>query len=223
MPHSRYSRAQTLAITAALLFATAGGATAGGALAGGATAGTAPPSGKDLGRATFAGGCFWCVETAFEGLPGVISVTSGYSGGAKKNPTYHEVGSGIGGHVECVQIKYDLKEIGYERLLDVFWHNIDPVSANGQFCDRGRQYRSAIFCHDATQRRLALDSRRRLEASGRFEERIATEIVAFKAFYPAEEYHQDYYKKNPKDYHEYRQGCGRDARLKEIWGDAPTH
>ena len=187
-------------------------------------AGTAATA-KDQGpaRATFAGGCFWCMEGPFEKLDGVISVTSGYSGGPEKDPTYQQVGAGLTGHAESVEIAYDPKKISYERLLDVFWHNIDPVSANGQFCDRGKQYRSAIFYRGETQHRLALESKKRLESSGRFKRPIATQIVTFRAFYPAEEYHQDYYNKNPKHYHEYREGCGRDARLKEIWGDAAGH
>jgi len=210
----------TSALTLALALALALAITMLFGAVGAASAAEAPPAAR-LARATFAGGCFWCVEAAFEGLPGVVSVTSGYSGGSEKNPTYEEVGSGTTGHAESVQILYDPKKMAYERLLDVFWHNIDPTSANGQFCDRGRQYRSAIFYHDETQHRLATKSRERLMASGRFKKPIATEVVPLKAFYPAEEFHQDYYKKNPEHYHAYRLGCGRDARLKEIWGAAP--
>lgn len=170
-------------------------------------------------RATFAGGCFWCMETAFEGQPGVLSVTSGYSGGHVKNPTYHEVGAGGTGHAESVEVVFDPTRTSYANLLDIFWHSIDPTSANGQFCDRGNQYRSAIFYRDAEQKRLALETEKKAEAECRVRKPFATEIVPFAAFYPAEEYHQDYYKKNPENYHAYREGCGRDRRLRELWGD----
>ena len=171
--------------------------------------------------ATFAGGCFWCMEPPFDELDGVISTTSGYTGGSKQNPTYEEVSTGTTGHAEAVQVAYDPKRISYERLLEVFWRNIDPVTPNAQFCDHGTQYRSGIFYHDAAQRRLADESKRVLEASGRFTAPIVTEIVAAGTFYPAEEYHQDYYKKNPIRYKLYRTSCGRDRRLAELWGD-PT-
>jgi peptide-methionine (S)-S-oxide reductase len=170
--------------------------------------------------AIFAGGCFWCMEGPFEKLKGVLSVTSGYSGGQKRNPTYEEVGSGGTGHAESVQIVYEPDKVSYETLLEVFWHNIDPVSANGQFCDRGSQYRSAIFYLDEAQKAAALASKKALEDSGRFKQKIVTEIVAAGPFYPAEEYHQDFYKRNPLRYNTYRMGCGRDARLKELWGEA---
>lgn len=173
--------------------------------------------------ATFAGGCFWCMEPPYDELDGVISTTSGYTGGHKQRPTYEEVSSGKTGHTEAVQVVYDPKRITYERLLDVFWRNIDPVTPNAQFCDHGPQYRSGIFYHDAEQRRLAEESRRALEASGRLKSPIVTEIVAAGTFYPAEEYHQDYYKKNPIRYKLYRAGCGRDRRLAELWGDATAH
>ena len=169
--------------------------------------------------ATFAGGCFWCEETAFEGLEGVLSVTSGYTGGQKLNPTYEEVSSGSTGHAESVQVLYDPRKISYARLLDVFWHNVDPLDAGGQFCDRGAQYRSAIFYADAEQRRLAEASKKVLEKEPRFAGKIATQLVPATRFYPAEEYHQDFYKKNPARYQEYRQGCRRDARLKQLWGE----
>jgi peptide-methionine (S)-S-oxide reductase len=171
--------------------------------------------------ATFAGGCFWCMEPPYDELDGVISTTSGYTGGHKQNPTYEEVSSGKTGHAEAVQVVYDPKRITYERLLEVFWRNIDPLTANAQFCDHGTQYRSGIFFHDAAQRRFAEESKRTLEASGRFKTPIVTEIVEAGTFYPAEEYHQDYYKKNPVRYKFYRAGCGRDRRLAELWGD-PT-
>jgi len=176
------------------------------------------PSGHAV--ATFAGGCFWCMEPPYDELDGVISTTSGYTGGHKQNPTYEEVSTGRTGHTEAVQVVYDPKRITYERLLEVFWRNIDPVTPNAQFCDHGSQYRSGIFYHDATQRRLAEESKQALEASGRFKQPIVTEIVAAGTFYPAEEYHQDYYKKNPIRYKFYRTGCGRDRRLADLWGDA---
>lgn len=172
------------------------------------------------GSAIFAGGCFWCEETAFEGVPGVISVTSGYTGGQKKDPTYEEVSSGGTGHAESVQVLYDPSKISYEKLLDIFWHNVDPFQANGQFCDIGNQYRSAIFYRDEAQRAAAEASKRKLEEDSRFRGKIVTQIVPASTFYPAEEYHQDFYKKDPVRYHSYRTGCGRDARLKAIWGAA---
>jgi len=168
--------------------------------------------------ATFAGGCFWCEETAFEGIDGVLSVTSGYTGGHARNPTYEQVSSGVTGHAESVQVVYDPAKISYARLLDVFWHNVDPLQKDGQFCDHGTQYRSAIFYHDENQRNEAEASKRKLEEEPRFKGKIVTQIVAASTFYPAEEYHQDFYKKNPTRYHEYRMACGRDARLKELWG-----
>jgi peptide-methionine (S)-S-oxide reductase len=171
-----------------------------------------------LEKATFAGGCFWCMEPPFDHLEGVISTTAGYTGGNKKNPTYEEVSSGTTGHAESVQILYDPSRISYARLLDVFWHNIDPTVKNRQFCDEGNQYRSAIFYHSEEQRRLAEESKKALEAAGRFKGPIYTEIRPASEFYPAEEYHQKYYQKNPLRYKFYRFNCGRDARLKELWG-----
>lgn len=179
----------------------------------------ASPRPDTLATATFAGGCFWCMEHPFDQLPGVVSVTSGYTGGHVKNPTYQQVSSGTTGHAESVQVVYDLRRIDYAALLEVFWHNIDPLTPNAQFCDHGSQYRSAIFYHDEEQRRLAEESKRRLEASGRFTQPIVTEIVPASTFYPAEEYHQHYYRKNPIRYKFYRWNCGRDRRLKELWGD----
>ena len=169
--------------------------------------------------AIFAGGCFWCEETAFEGLPGVISVTSGYTGGQKKNPTYEELSAGGTGHAESVEVVFDPAKTSYERLLEVFWHNVDPFQKDAQFCDHGTQYRSAIFYNGEAQRKAAEESKRKLEEQPRFKGKIVTQIVAATTFYPAEEYHQDFYKKNPVRYHAYRAGCGRDARLKEIWGE----
>jgi peptide-methionine (S)-S-oxide reductase len=173
-------------------------------------------------QATFAAGCFWCAEAAFEGKPGVLSVVSGFSGGTEKDPTYEKVSSGKTGYAESVNVTYDPTKTTYQALLDIFWHNVDPTQKNGQFCDHGKQYRSAIFYRGDNQRVLAEKSKKQLAASGRFKSPIVTEIVAFTGFYPAEEYHQDYYKKNPEHYHAYRTGCGRDKRLKEIWGsEAP--
>ena len=171
-----------------------------------------------LEKATFAGGCFWCMEHPFDELEGVASVTVGYTGGHKKNPTYEEVSSGTTGHAESVQIMYDPARIMYTKLLDVFWHNIDPTVQNQQFCDIGTQYRTAIFFHTEEQKRLAEESRKALEKSGRFKGPIYTEIVPASEFYLAEEYHQHYYKKNPIRYKFYRYNCGRDQRLKELWG-----
>jgi peptide-methionine (S)-S-oxide reductase len=174
---------------------------------------------KNQATATFAGGCFWCMEPPFEKLAGVSSVTSGYTGGQKLDPTYEEVSAGGTGHAEAVQVLYDSTQIRYAQLLDVFWHNIDPLAANRQFCDAGSQYRSAIFYHNEEQRRAAEGSKQKLEQSGRFDRPIVTEIVAAATFYPAEEYHQDFYKKNPLRYKTYRVGCGRDRRLEELWGE----
>ncbi len=171
-----------------------------------------------LEKGTFAGGCFWCMEHPFDQLDGVISVTPGYTGGHKKNPTYEEVSSGTTGHAESVEILYDPSKITYARLLDVFWHNIDPTVKDRQFCDVGNQYRSAIFYHTEEQKRIAEESKKALEASGRFKGPIYTEIVPASDFYPAEEYHQHYYKKNPVRYKFYRWNCGRDDRLNELWG-----
>ena len=170
-------------------------------------------------KATFAGGCFWCMEPPFDKLDGVISTISGYAGGTKKNPTYEEVSAGKTGHAEVVQITYDPKKITYEKLLEVFWHNVDPLTPNRQFCDVGSQYRTAIFYHDETQKRLAEESKKAL--SKRFKEPIVTEIVAASEFYPAEDYHQDYYIKNPLRYKYYRFSCGRDQRLEALWGPDP--
>jgi len=177
----------------------------------------------NLEKATFAGGCFWCMEHPFDEIPGVISVTSGYTGGQKKNPTYKEVSAGGTGHAESVQVVYDPAKVTYERLLNVFWHNIDPTAKDRQFCDSGHQYRSAIFYHNEEQRRLALESKAQLEKNKPFKEPIVTEIVQATEFYPAEDYHQHYYKKNPIRYKFYRTNCGRDRRLRELWGDAAGH
>jgi peptide-methionine (S)-S-oxide reductase len=177
-----------------------------------------------LARATFAGGCFWCMETAFEGLPGVTSVISGYTGGFQKDPTYEEVSAGSTGHAESVQVTYDPRQISYPRLLDIFWHNIDPTQADGQFCDHGNQYRSAIFYRDSSEKRMAEASKRALETTPqRFKGPIVTQIVAASPFWPAEEYHQDFYRKDPVRYQSYRLGCGRDRRLVQLWGKPGRH
>lgn len=179
-----------------------------------AQAATAAPA-----RATFAGGCFWCMEPPFDELDGVLSTTAGYIGGHKKNPTYAEVSGGGTGHAEAVEVLYDPKKISYGKLLEVFWRNIDPTTPNRQFCDVGSQYRTAIFYHDEEQRRLAQQSKEELQNSKRLKESIVTEIVPAGAFYPAEAYHQDYYRKNPIRYKFYRYTCGRDQRLQELWGE----
>ncbi len=168
-------------------------------------------------RAVFAGGCFWCMEAPFDTLPGVLSSTSGYSGGKARNPTYEQVSSGSTGHAEAVQVLYDPKKITYAQLLDAFWHNVDPLDGSGQFCDKGTQYRSAIFYGNEEERQEAEASKSRVEK--KLGKPVATEIVAAGVFYPAEEYHQDFYRKNPARYNQYRQGCGRDRRLKQLWGD----
>ncbi len=168
--------------------------------------------------ATFAGGCFWCSESDFEKLDGVIAVTSGYIGGHLKNPTYKEVSSGKTGHTEGVQIIFDSQKVSYSTLLEYFWKSIDPIDAGGQFCDRGQQYRSEIFYHDKKQREAAEKSRQALDQNANLGAPVATKITAASTFYPAEDYHQDYYLKNPLRYKYYRWGCGRDKRLEELWG-----
>jgi peptide methionine sulfoxide reductase msrA/msrB len=169
--------------------------------------------------ATVAGGCFWCVESDFEKADGVIRVISGYTGGHKENPTYKEVSSGTTGHLESVQVIFDPEKITYREILDVLWKHIDPTDAGGSFVDRGDQYRSAIFYHNEEQKRIAEESKRELEESGVFDKPIATEIIKFEKFYPAEEYHQDYYKKNPVRYKFYRWNSGRDQFLEKVWED----
>jgi len=169
--------------------------------------------------ATFAGGCFWCTESDFEKVPGVLKVISGYTGGRKENPTYEEVSSGRTGHLEAVQVHYDPEKVTYELLLEVFWRHIDPTDAGGQFVDRGSQYRSAVFYHDEEQKRLAEASREALARSGKFTRPIATEILPLSRFYEAEDYHQDYYRKSPLRYQFYRSNSGRDQFLKKTWGD----
>jgi len=169
-------------------------------------------------RATFAGGCFWCMEPPFENLDGVLEVVSGYSGGKEENPTYQQVSAGSTGHREVVQVVYDPSKVGYQELLEVFWRQIDPTDAGGQFADRGNQYETAIYYHDDEQKALAEKSRDELARSGRFDRPIVTEILAAGPFYPAEDYHQDYYKKNSTHYKSYRKGSGREGYLEKTWG-----
>lgn len=169
--------------------------------------------------ATFAGGCFWCMEHPFDDLDGVIATTSGYTGGEEENPTYEQVAGGATGHAEAVQVLYDPDRVSYGRLLEVFWRQINPTQKNRQFCDVGPQYRTAIFYHDEEQKRLAEISRERMEREGPFDGPIVTEIVPAGRFWPAEEYHQDYYRKNPLRYSFYRANCGRDQYLRQVWDD----
>ena len=168
--------------------------------------------------ATFAGGCFWCMQEPFDELPGVSRTVVGFSGGKTANPSYKEVTNGGTGHYEVVQVDYDPAIVSYEQLLDIFWRNIDPLDSGGQFCDRGNSYLTAIFTHDNQQRRAASSSLQELERSGRFAQPVVTEIINYSTFYPAEEYHQKYYRTNASRYKIYRYFCGRDTRLKELWG-----
>ncbi|MPZ42636.1 MAG: peptide-methionine (S)-S-oxide reductase MsrA [Betaproteobacteria bacterium] len=177
---------------------------------------TKPASGLET--AIFAGGCFWCMEPPYDALPGVVSTTSGYIGGHTKNPTYQQVSAGTTGHTEAVQIVFDPSKVSYQKLLEVFWRNIDPTTPNAQFCDHGSQYRSGIFYLNEEQHRLAVASRSQIERTKPFREPIVTEITRATTFYSAEDYHQDYYKKNPLRYKFYRSGCGRDNRLEQLWG-----
>ena len=173
---------------------------------------------QERARATFAGGCFWCMEPPFDKLDGVVSTTSGYTSGHTTAPTFEQVSAGRTGHAEAVEIVYDPGKVTYAQLLEVFWRNIDPLTANAQFCDVGSQYRAAIFVHDETQRRLAEESKRAVART--LGKDVVTEIVTASKFWPAEDYHQDFYKKNPIRYNLYRAGCGRDQRLEAIWGPA---
>jgi peptide-methionine (S)-S-oxide reductase len=181
------------------------------------------PAAPKSASAVFAGGCFWCMEPPFDALDGVLSTTSGYTGGHLERPSYEQVSEGGTGHREAVRVEYDPARISYSKLLEVFWRNVDPLDGGGQFCDRGPQYASAIFTADAEQRRLAEASKRELAQSKRFAPPIATEILDTGPFYPAEDYHQDYARKNPLRYRFYRSGCGRDARLEAVWGSASAH
>jgi peptide-methionine (S)-S-oxide reductase len=187
--------------------------------------GQAPTPGKAapkpaLEKATFAGGCFWCMEDAFDGLPGVVSAISGFTGGTKKNPTYEEVSSGGTGHFESVEVTFDPSKISYEKLLSIYWENIDPLTPYGQFCDNGEQYRTAIFVHDDAQRKAAEASKAKVEEG--LKGKVVTFILAASTFYPAEDYHQKFAKKNPFRYGLYRKGCGRDELLQQIWGVKPV-
>lgn len=188
----------------------------------GYAAGAQPAKPTDDSTATataiFAGGCFWCLEADFDKLPGVIATESGYSGGNTPNPTYHQVSAGGTGHAEAVRLRYDPAKLSYQQLVDYFWRHIDPTVKDRQFCDVGPQYRSAIYWHNEGERKTAEASRDELLKSGKLRQ-VFTEIVAASAFYPAEDYHQDYYTKNPIRYAYYRKSCGRDARVHEIWGD----
>lgn len=202
-----------LALAGALLAAGPAGAKEGGPAAGA----------RRLEKATFAGGCFWCMESPFDKLDGVVSVTVGYTGGRTVKPTYEEVSAGGTGHAESIEIAFDPAKIGYDKLLEVFWRNIDPTTPNRQFCDVGTQYRTAIFYHGDAQKALAEASKNALEGSKRLPGRIATEIVPAGEFWAAEEYHQHYYRKNPVRYKFYRYNCGRDRRLEELWGRDAGH
>lgn len=184
-----------------------------------AAKGEVNPSPVRFEKATFAGGCFWCMEPPFDKLEGVISTTSGYTGGTAQNPTYEDVSSGITEHAEAVQVLYDPTKIGFTKLLTIFWQNINPTQPNGQFADIGRQYRTAIFYHNDSQRQAAEASKEELQKSNLFARKIVTEIVPATEFYAAEEYHQDYYRKNPLRYKYYRRGSGRDRYLGDVWGD----
>jgi peptide-methionine (S)-S-oxide reductase len=175
------------------------------------------PEGGSVGVALFAGGCFWCMEKPFDQMPGVLSTTSGYAGGAVESPSYEQVSSGGTGHIEVVEVRFDPSKVTYAQLLNTFWRNVDPLAVNRQFCDAGPQYRSAVFALDEEQRALAEASRD--ELSKRFGREVATEVLPAARFWPAEDYHQDYYLKNPIRYSYYRSRCGRDARLKDLWGE----
>jgi peptide-methionine (S)-S-oxide reductase len=182
-----------------------------------------PPAQAGQAIATFAGGCFWCVESDFDKVPGVISTTSGYIGGTVADPTYEQVSRKQTGHAEAVQIVFDPAKVSYAKLVEHYWRTIDPTTKDRQFCDAGSPYRTAIFTHDEAQMQAATASRDALAKNKPFKEPIVTEIVAASTFYPAEEYHQDYYRKNPVRYKYYRTGCGRDARLQQLWGEAAKH
>jgi peptide-methionine (S)-S-oxide reductase len=177
-------------------------------------------AGGKLAKATFAGGCFWCMQPAYDVVPGVVSTVVGYTGGDKQHPTYEEVSAGGTGHAESIEITYDPSKVSYRKLLDVFWHNVDPTTPDREFCDVGHQYRTAIFFQDAEQEREAKDSKAELDKSKPFKDPIVTEIVPATKFWPAEDYHQKYYLKNPVRYRFYRYNCGRDKRLRELWGAA---
>ena len=188
-----------------------------------ATGAVPPVATSTTAKAIFAGGCFWCVESDFDKVPGVISTTSGYTGGRTANPTYQQVSSHTTGHAEAVEVVFDPTKVSYQSLVEHYWRTIDPTVKDQQFCDHGSPYRTAIFAQDATQLKTAQASRDALEKTKPFKEPIVTEIVLAGAFYPAEAYHQDYYKKNPVRYRYYRTSCGRDSRLKQLWGEQAAH
>ena len=177
-----------------------------------------PAGAADQAQATFAGGCFWCMEHPFDEIPGVLDTTSGYTGGTVENPSYYQVSNGDTGHVEAVQVTYDPEQVSYETLLETFWHNVDPLDGGGQFCDRGSQYQSVIFYHSAEQQATAIAAKQALEDAQQFDRPIATPIVPAATFYAAEDYHQNYYQTHPARYRIYRFGCGRDQRLTKLWG-----
>ena len=206
-------------LIAALFFGTIGaiGTIGGGALAAEETA--SPPAAKGEAVATFAGGCFWCVESDFDTVPGVLRTISGYTGGTSIDPTYKQVSAGGTGHIEAVRIFFDPKKVSYGTLLEIFWRSVDPTDDGGQFCDRGESYETAIFANSAEQKRLAEASKGRLQRSGVLKRPIVTPIQAAGPFYPAEDYHQDFYKKSSLRYKIYRYGCGRDARIRKLWGE----
>lgn len=181
-----------------------------------------PPAPAGLAKATFAAGCFWCVEPPFDKLEGVVSTTSGYIAGHVKNPSYKAVSNGSTGHTEAVEVVYDPSKVSYQTLLDTFWVNVDPTVNDRQFCDTGSQYRPGIFWHDQNQQQLAAASIKKIDQSGRFDEPVKLELTEATTFYAAEDYHQDYYLKNPARYNYYRWACGRDKRLKQLWGDLAT-
>jgi peptide-methionine (S)-S-oxide reductase len=184
-------------------------------------AAAAQDTGGETSVATFGGGCFWCMEPPYDKLDGVVSTTSGYMGGDMPNPTYEQVAGGRTDHVEVVQVEYDPDVVSYEELLDTYWVNVDPLTDNRQFCDAGQSYRPVIFVHGHEQRELAEASKRRLIESGRFDEPVIVPVEDAKAFWPAEDYHQDYYRENSVQYTFYRWRCGRDDRLEQLWGDPP--
>ena len=214
-PNPGSRQALAILVTAVLLTGCSGSAQAGGSEGEKASA----PKPEHTETAIFAGGCFWCSESDFEKVPGVVDVVSGYIGGHVDNPSYRQVSNGGTGHAESVRVEFDPSVISYGELLQVYWHSVDPTVKDRQFCDWGNQYRTGIFYLDETQEKAARASLEALDESKPFPEPIVTEITKATTFYPAEEYHQDYYKKNPAHYHRYRNGCGRDQRLKELWGE----
>lgn len=177
-----------------------------------------PPDPPGTANAVFAGGCFWCIESDFEKLDGVLSVVSGYAGGPEKNPTYKQVSAGKTGHAEVVRVVYDPKKVSYEKLVDYFFKHIDPTQVDGQFCDWGKQYRSAVYYANDAEKAVAEKAKSEIATTKKW--KVVTEVTKASEFWPAEDYHQDYYKKSPMSYGAYRQGCGRDARVKELWGSA---